>query len=91
MFLHTNRGSRVGELAKNDQKRTKMGDFGNFLKNRSTGANKGPKIVSRVLFWVSINDLVPFLTKNRQFWGILGQILAPLTKAIFFVENRFVK
>ena len=43
--LHTNRASQVAELAKNDQKWSKMGEFGNFLKNRPTGANKSSKIV----------------------------------------------
>ena len=67
-------GCRINQ---NDPKWAKMGDFGNFLKNRPTGANKSSKIVSRVLFWypgicatqihfrssiyVSNNGLVSFL------------------------------
>ena len=49
-FIHK-RGSQVAELAKNGQKCAKIGDFGNFSKNRPTCANKSSKIVSRVLFW----------------------------------------
>ena len=48
--LHTNRGSQVAELAKMT-KRAKMADFGKFLKNRPTGANKGSKIIYRVIFF----------------------------------------
>ena len=81
--LHTNQGSQVAELAKNGPK---MGDFGNFSKNRPTGANKSSKIVFRVLFWhpgicatqihlrssisVSNNDLVPFLKPTIVNFGV---------------------
>ena len=77
----TNRGSQAAEWAN-------MDDFGIFLKNRPTGANKSSKIVFRVLFWYpgiyatqkhlrsSISGTI-FKAKNRQFWGILGQIPAP--------------